>query len=545
MHNVKKLSSDLYWIGANDRRLSMFEGVYSVPRGVSYNSYLIRDESTVLLDTVDRAVAKIFFENLDYALDGRALDYIVVQHMEPDHSATLLETLHRYPAATVVCSSKSAAMIEQFTGLDVSDRAYIVGEGSVLNTGRHELSFYMAPMVHWPEVMVSYDRTDKALFSADAFGCFGALNGAIYADEVDFFRDYLDDARRYYANIVGKYGQQVKALLKKAAGLDVALLCPLHGFVWRENIAGYVAYYEKWSAYEPEKPGVMIAYASIYGNTENAAELLSSRLREAGVETAMYDVSVTPASEIVAAALKWSHLVFASPTYNAGIFISMDELLRDIAAHNLQNRTLAFIENGSWAPTAGKLMRGILEPLKGMRVLDETVSIKSSLKPDQLESLDALAAAIAATLPKPKKKPVPPTGEIDKAALFSLSYGLFVLTTREGEKDNGCIINTVVQLTDNPKRIAIGVNRANYSNELIKNTGLFNLSVLTEEATFEVFKVFGFSSGRDTDKFAACETESRTENGLRYIPNYTNAVISCRVVSETDYGTHTDRKSVV
>ncbi len=394
MHCTRKITEELLWVGGNDRRLAMFEGVYSVPRGVSYNSYLLLDEKTVLFDTVDRSVAKVFLENVAYGLGGRSLDFLVVQHMEPDHTAALMEILSRHPQAKLVCTAKTAAMIGQFFGEDVTARAVLAKEGSRLETGRRSLVFHMAPMVHWPEVMVTFDETEGILFSADAFGVFGAINGAIFDDEVDFERDYLDEARRYYANIVGKYGSFVQSLMDRVCGGQIRLICPLHGFVLRKEIGLMAEKYRRWSAYEPEETGVMIAYASVYGNTENAAEILSCRLRELGLRTVMFDVSVTPASEIVAAAFKWSHLVFASTTYNTGIFITMEELLRDIAAHGLKNRTAAFIENGSWAPASGRLMKEILEPLSGFKVLPETVSIKSALKPGQLGEIEALARAI-------------------------------------------------------------------------------------------------------------------------------------------------------
>ena len=357
MHCTKKILDDLIWVGANDRRLAMFEGVYSVPRGVSYNSYLLLDDTTVLFDTVDKAVGKVFFENVEYALGGRHLDYVVIQHMEPDHSATLAELLLRYPDVKIICNDKIAAMINQFFHIDISAKAHIVKEGSTLNTGHHTLQFVMAPMVHWPEVMVTFDLERGILFSADAFGTFGALNGAIFADEVDFNNEYMDEARRYYANIVGKYGSQVQSLLHKVHPLGIKMICPLHGFVWRSHTEDFIDKYVKWSTYTPEETGVMIAYASVYGNTENTAEIISSRLRDKGIKTVMFDVSVTPASEIVAAAFKWSHLLFASTTYNAGIFVSMEELLHDLASHNIQNRTVALVQNGSWAPTSGNLMK--------------------------------------------------------------------------------------------------------------------------------------------------------------------------------------------
>ena len=395
MYCTKNIASDLVWVGANDRRLAMFEGVYSVPAGVSYNSYLLTDEKTVLFDTVDKAVGRIFFENLEHGLGGRTLDYLIVHHMEPDHSATLSELLLRHPETTVVCNDKTAVMIAQFFGPGAVERMQLVKEGDTLSTGTHELTFYMAPMIHWPEVMMTYDKTAHTLFTADAFGVFGALNGAIFADEVDFDRDYLKEARRYYTNIVGKYGMQVQNLFRKIADLDIRMLCPLHGFVWRRDIGYFFKKYNLWSTYTPEEKGVMIAYASIYGNTENAAEILSSKLRERGVRTVMYDVSVTPASEIIAECFRWSHLVFASSTYNGGVFVTMDELLRDIAAHNLQKRTVAFMENGTWAPVSARQMTAIFAPLKNMTVLEQSISIRSSLTEGQLAEIEALADVLA------------------------------------------------------------------------------------------------------------------------------------------------------
>ena len=460
MYCTKKITDDLTWVGANDRRLAMFEGVYSVPNGVSYNSYLLCDDKTVLFDTVDKAVSKIFFENVAHTLGERKLDYIVVHHMEPDHSATLSELVLRYPDVKIICNAKILAMIKQFFDFGDDDRFVIVKEGDTFDTGHHTLNFVMAPMVHWPEVMVSFDSVSGILFSADAFGTFGALNGAIFADEVDFMRDYLDEARRYYTNIVGKYGPQVMSLLKKAGALDIKMICPLHGFVWREKIGDYIDKYVKWATYTPEEKGVMIAYASVYGNTENTAEIISSRLRDKGIKTVMFDVSVTPASEIVAAAFKYSHLVFASTTYNAGIFVSMEELLHDLAAHNIQNRKVAFVENGSWAPTSGKLMREILSPCKNMVFAENTISVRSSLKEAQNEDIDALVGEIAADFEK-KEQNAESYGNVsvDEKAFFKLSYGLFVLTSKDGEKDNGCIINTASLLTNSPNRITVYVNR--------------------------------------------------------------------------------------
>jgi len=397
MYCCRKVTDDLYWVGANDRRLAMFEGVYSVPRGVSYNSYLLLDEKTVLFDTVDAAVGEVFFENVDHVLAGRHLDYLVIHHMEPDHSATLAELLRRYPDVRILCNKKIADMMKQFFTFDADKYTELVAEGDTFSCGHHTLTFVNAPMVHWPEVMMSFDQTDGILFSADAFGTFGALNGALFADEVDFMGEYLDEARRYYTNIVGKYGPQVSAVLKKASALDIKMICPLHGFVWRRDIGCYLDAYTHWASYEPEEKGVVIAYASVYHHTENAAEALAIRLTERGIRTVMFDVSVTPASEIIAAVFRYSHLVLASTTYNAGIFVNMESFLYDLVAHNIQNRTVAVIENGSWAPTSGKLMRALLDNCKKLTVLDETLTIKSSLKEEQLPALDAMADAIAAT----------------------------------------------------------------------------------------------------------------------------------------------------
>ena len=544
MYCTKKITDDLIWVGANDRRLAMFEGVYSVPNGVSYNSYLLLDDTTVLFDTVDKAVGGVFFKNVEHALGGRNLDFVVIQHMEPDHSATLGELLLRYPDVKVVCNQKILDMITQFFNLDLSKKAFVVKEGTTLNTGHHTLRFFMAPMVHWPEVMVTYDETTGTLFSADAFGTFGALNGAIFADEVDFANDYMSEARRYYCNIVGKYGNQVQALLKKLHAVDLKMICPLHGFVWRRNLEDFFDKYVKWSTYTPEDTGVMIAYASVYGNTENTAEIISSRLRDRGINTVMYDVSVTPASEIIAAAFRWSHLLFASTTYNAGIFVSMEELLHDLAAHNIQNRTVAFVENGSWAPTSGKLMKDIIGSCSDMTILDETLTLKSSLKPEQEAQIDALVEAISATIPRFEKPVVDEAAvaaaEVDPKTMQKFSYGLFVLSAQADGKDNGCIINTAAQLTSSPNRINIAVNKANHTHDMIMATGMFNISFLSEKTSFDTFKRFGFQSGRDTDKFEGFESSvARSANGLLYVTEGTNAFMSAKVVDSYDYGSHT------
>lgn len=399
MHCVKKVTDDLYWIGGSDRRLALFENVYPIPRGVSYNSYVLLDEKTVLLDTVDASISGLFFENLEYVLNGRTLDYLIVNHMEPDHCAVIGDVVRRYPDVKLVCNAKTVPMLKQFFDFPVDDRTVIVKEMDTLCTGRHTFAFVMAPMVHWPEAMVSYDTVDKILFSADGFGTFGAINGNLFADEVNFERDWLDDARRYFINIVGKYGVQVQNLLKKAATLGIKMICPLHGPIWRENLGWFIEKYDTWSSYKPEDQAVMIAYASIYGNTENAAEILASKLADKGVKNiAMYDVSVTDPSVIVSESFRCSHLVFAAPSYNGGIFTKMETVLSELKAHSLQNRTVAIMENGTWAPVAGKQMREIFAGMKNIELLEEGVTIRSAVKEAQEESLEALAEKIASSL---------------------------------------------------------------------------------------------------------------------------------------------------
>lgn len=399
MYAIRKIREDLVYVGGSDRRLGRFENLFPIPRGVSYNSYLLLDEKTVLFDTVDDSISRQFYENVEAALAGRALDYMVVHHMEPDHCSMIVALLHRYPEAKIVCSAKALAMISQFYAEDMQARALVVAEGDKLSTGKHTLHFVMAPMVHWPEVMVTYDELGKTLFSADAFGTFGALAGNIFDDEIDFDSAWMSDARRYYTNIVGKYGAQVQALLKKAAALDIEMICPLHGPVWRSNLSLLLDKYQKWSTYQPEDKGVMIAYATMYGNTENAASVLAGMLADCGVhKIAMYDVSGTDVSELVAESFRCSHLVLAAPTYNGGLQPRMESFLLDLKALNLQNRTVALIENGTWAPVSGRHMKAILEGMKNMTVLDNTVALKSSLAEGQLGSLAALADAIVAQL---------------------------------------------------------------------------------------------------------------------------------------------------
>ena len=409
MYCTRKVNDDYTWVGADCRRLALFEGVFGVPDGISFNSYLLTDEKTVLFDGVDSVVRRTFRENLAHALAGRELDYIVVHHMEPDHAAELADLAKDYPKAQFMCSAMAKTMMGQFFGPEVAGRITVIKEGDTLCTGRHTLRFVAAPMVHWPEVMMTYDETDKLLLSADAFGCFGALNGALFADEVDFDRDYLDEARRYYTNIVGKYGPQVKAVLDKAAKLDIAMLLPLHGFVWRKDLDYILHKHLLWSTYQPEVRGVLIAYASIYGDTESAANILACRLAEQGVPVTMRDTSVVPLSSIVSDAFKYSHIVLASATYNMGVFICMEQLLHDLAAHKLANRRYAILENGSWSPAAGKGMEQILEPLHWEKVSD-TLTVKSALRPDQVLQLDTLADLLAKDARRAEEKEEKPAG---------------------------------------------------------------------------------------------------------------------------------------
>lgn len=537
MSYTRAITETITWIGGDDRRISLFENAFPVPLGMSYNSYLLLDAQTVLFDTVDRAVADLFFENLAERLQGRSLDYAVVCHVEPDHAATLTELVRRYPQVKILCTDKAAQMLRQFFPGQLAHGIQTVADGETLCTGAHTLRFVHAPMIHWPEVMMVYEEAEQVLFSADAFGTFGALGGRMFADEFEFQSELVPEARRYYANIVGKYGDQVQTALGKLESLPIRMICPLHGPVWRKKLADILNLYQKWSTYTPEVQGVLVAYASVYGNTERVAQQLAGRFSEAGQKVALYDVSAVHPSYLVAEAFRYSHLVLASTTYNAGIFVNMEQFLRQLVHHNLQNRTVALVENGSWAPESGRLMRSLLSECKNMTVLPQTVQLRSALQPDQADQVAALAAAVLETM-----KPAPRVehhGEaIETAALFKLSYGLFVLTARENGKDNGCIINTVTQLTENPMRFTIAVNKANYTHDMILHTGVFNVSVLSDSVPFAVFQRFGFQSGRTADKFAGC-TEARSANGLRYWPEHTNAILSGKVISSQDYGSHT------
>lgn len=444
MEFVKKISEQLYWVGASDRRLALFENVYPIPRGVSYNSYLWMDEKTVLLDTVDKSVSHQFFENIASVLGSRSLDYLIVTHMEPDHCAVMDELVLRYPDIKIICNTKIQTLIKQFFSFDIDSRAITVKENDTFSSGKHTFTFVAAPMVHWPEVMVAYESTEGILFSADAFGTFGAINGNIYADEVNVERDWLDDYRRYYTNIVGKYGVQVQAVLKKAAGLDIRMICPLHGLIWRENIGWLLEKYQRWSSYTPEETAVTLFYGSIYGNTENAVDILAGKLADRGVKNiTVYDASVTHPSYLISEAFRCSHVVFASATYNNGIFVSMENLLHDLVAHNLQNRTMAIIQNGSWSPASGRLMKELLSGLKNNTILENEVTLKSSLKPEQEQSLDALADEIAVSIvPGFENQDNEDGKEITAMKKYVCDVCGYVYDEAEGDPDNGVAAGT-------------------------------------------------------------------------------------------------------
>ena len=534
--SMKKISEAILGVGVDDTTIDLFESQYPVPTGVSYNSYVILDEKTTILDTVDARATEPWLENLAEALGDCKPAYLVVSHMEPDHGANVAKLAALYPEMQVVGNAKTFQYMEQFFGADAiaPERRVVVKDGESLSLGAHTLTFVFAPMVHWPEVMVSYESSEKVLFSADGFGRFGAVA------KFDENADWASEARRYYLNIVGKYGPQVQALLKKAAALDIKTICPLHGPVWRKDIAWFLDKYIHWATYTPEDDAVVIAYASVYGGTENAANVLAAKLSDLGVRNVqMYDVSVTHPSYILSECFRASHLVFISTTYNAGMFVTMENLVHDIVHHNLQNRTIALMENGSWAPTAAGLMRAEFQKLKNCTILDETVTIKSTLKESQLADVDAMAQAIFDSMPKPVPAEHKADAPVEKNAFFSFSYGLFVLTARDGEKDNGCIINTAAQLTDTPKRISIAVNKANFTHDMIRKTGVFNLSMLSTDAPFGLFQHYGFQSGRDVDKFADVKGMARATNGVYYLPYSTNAFVSGKVTQEIDLGTHT------
>ena len=523
---MMNITNDIRYIGVNDHSIDLFEGQYVVPNGMAYNSYLILDEKVAVMDTVDAAFTHEWLDNLQNALGGRAPDYLIVQHMEPDHSANVLNFSKTYPAATIVASAKAFTMMKNFFGTDFAENRLVVGEGDTLSLGKHTLTFVTAPMVHWPEVIVTYDAYDKVLFSADGFGKFGAL---------DVDEDWACEARRYYIGIVGKYGAQVQALLKKAATLDIEKICPLHGPVLTENLGYYLNLYNTWSSYQPEEDGIMIAYTSVYGNTKKAVLQLAEALRANGCpKVVVNDLARCDMAEAVEDAFRYSKLVLATTTYNAGIFPFMRTFIHHLTERNYSNRTVALIENGSWAPLAAKAMRAELEGCKNLTFADTTVRIASTLNEESKTALKALADELCKEyLALSDDAPV----KNDPTALFNIGYGLYVVTSNDGKKDNGLIVNTVTQLTSTPNRVAVTINKQNYSHHVIKGSGKMNVNCLTVDAPFSVFEAFGFVSGRNVDKFADCEP-LRSENGLVVLPRYINAFLSLKVVQYLDLDTH-------
>ncbi len=520
------ITKDIVYIGVNDRKVDLFEGQYIVPNGMAYNSYVILDEKVAVMDTVDANFTHEWLDNLENALGGRKPDYLVVQHMEPDHSANILNFTKAYPKAKIVSSAKAFVMIKNFFGTDFADRQVVVGEGSTLELGKHTLTFVTAPMVHWPEVIVTYDSTDKVLFSADGFGKFGALD----ADE-----DWACEARRYYIGIVGKYGAQVQALLKKAAGLDIEIICPLHGPVLTENLGYYLNLYNTWSSYQPEEEGIVIAYTSVYGNTKKAVLQLAEKLKANGCpKVVVNDLARCDMAEAVEDAFRYSKLVLATTTYNADIFPFMREFIDHLTERNFSNRTVGFIENGSWAPLAAKIMKRMLENSKNLTFTENNVKIVSALNETSSEQLDALANELCREYIALQSDNA---NKNDLSALFNIGYGLYVVTSNDGKKDNGLIVNTVTQLTNMPNRIAVTINKENYSHHVIKMSGKMNVNCLTVEAPFSVFEAFGFVSGRNVDKFADC-TPLRSDNGLVVLPRYINSFMSLKVEQYIDLDTH-------
>ena len=521
-----KITDTIRYAGVNDHQIDLFEGQYKVPNGMTYNSYVILDEKIAVMDTVDANFTHEWLDNLDRILEGRKPDYLIVQHMEPDHAANVASFLKVYPETTVVANAKTFTMIQNFFGLDLEGQKLEVTNGGTLNLGNHNLTFVFAPMVHWPEVMVTYDSTDKVLFSADGFGKFGAL---------DVEEDWDDEARRYFIGIVGKYGPQVQKLLKVAAGLDIQIICPLHGPVLTENLGHYIGLYDTWSSYTPETEGIVIAYTSVYGHTKVAVELLADKLRSKGCpKVVVYDLARDDMSQALSDAFRYSKLVLATTTYNASIYPFMHDYITRLTEHNFQNRTVGIIENGSWAPLAAKIMKEMLSGCKKINWLDTTVKVLSAVNQENKDQLEAMASELC-------KEYIAQNDELanknDMTALFRIGYGLYVVTSNDGKKDNGLIVNTVTQLTDTPNRIAVNINKANYSHHVIKQTGVLNVNCLSVDAPFSVFQQFGFQTGRSVDKFAG-QKVYRSDNGLVFLDKYINAFMSLKVEQYVDLGTH-------
>ena len=520
------ITDTIRYVGVNDHQVDLFEGQYPVPNGIAYNSYVILDEKVAVIDTVDKNFTHSWLDNLQKMLGDRQPDYLVVHHMEPDHAANIDVFLKNYPQATVVSSKKAFAMMKQFFGDDYGDRRIVVEEGSVLSLGEHSLTFVAAPMVHWPEVMVSYDAKDKVLFSADGFGKFGAL---------DVEEDWDDESRRYFIGIVGKYGAQVQTLLKKAAGLDIAIICPTHGPVLKENLGHYIKLYDIWSSYQPESEGVVVAYTSIYGHTKAAVELLVQKLWEMGCpKVVVHDLARCDVSQAVADAFRYHKLVLATTTYNADIFPHMKDFINHLTERNFQNRTVALVENGSWAPQAANVMEQMLAGCKNLTYTDTTVRIMSALDENSIAQIDAMAGELCREY---IAQGAETANKNDLTALFNIGYGLYVVTSNDGTKDNGLIVNTVSQVTNTPNRVAVTINKANYSHHVIRQTGIMNVNCLDVSAPFSVFQNYGFQSGRNVDKFEGVE-ELRSDNGLRFLPRYINSFMSLKVESYVDLDTH-------
>ena len=520
------ITNDIKYIGVNDHQVDLFEGQYIVPNGISYNSYVILDDKIAVMDTVDQHFTHEWLDNLQKVLAGKKPDYLVVQHMEPDHSANIDKFLNFYPEATVVSSAKAFAMMQNFFGTDYADRRIVVGEGDTLCLGKHTLTFVTAPMVHWPEVIVTYDSYDKVLFSADGFGKFGAL---------DVEEDWACEARRYFIGIVGKYGAQVQALLKKAATLDIQTICPLHGPVLTENLGYYINLYDIWSSYNVESDGIVIAYTSVYGNTKKAVDLLAQKLKANGCpEVVVHDLARTDMAEAVEDAFRYGKLVLATTTYNADIFPYMKTFIHHLTERNYQNRTIGLMENGSWAPLAAKVMRGMFEKSKNITFTDTTVKILSALNDDSKAQIETMAEELCKEY---LARQDDTANKNDMTALFKIGYGLYVVTCNDGTKDNGLIVNTVAQVTEMPQRLAVTINKQNYSHHVIKQTGIMNVNCLDVSAPFSVFQNFGFQSGRTADKFRGIE-ELRSDNGLRFLPRNINAFMSLKVEDYVDLGSH-------
>ena len=521
-NNVTK---DIVYVGVNDHKVDLFEGQYHVPNGMAYNSYVILDDKVVIMDTVDRNFTHEWLDNIDKALNGRKPDYLVVQHMEPDHSANIMNLLKTYPNITVVSNEKAFRMMDQFFHAEIPNKV-VVKDMDTLSLGKHVLTFVFAPMVHWPEVMVTYDSTDKVLFSADGFGKFGAL---------DVEEDWACEARRYYIGIVGKYGMQVQNLLKKAATLDIQIICPLHGPILKENLGYYINLYDIWSSYRTETDGIAIFYTSVYGNTKKAVEYLAEALRANGApKVVVNDLARFDMAEAVEDAFRYGKIVLATTTYNTGIFPFMNEFIDHLVERNYQNKTIAIIENGSWAPMAAKVMKDKLAGCKNITFVEPTVRIMSSMNEENKEQINRVVAALTQEYVAQDDKKA---NKQDKKALFNIGYGLYVVTSNDGKKDNGLIVNTVSQITDDPLRVMVGINKANYSHHVIKNTGIMNVNCLSVDAPFKVFENYGFQSGRNVDKFANVNP-LRSDNGLLFLPQYINAFMSLKVDQYMDMGTH-------